>query len=157
MAQTDGQTGERTGGRGTRRFRSRIGEADAELDQRLSDELDKVNAEATAATAPASELTVRITDENGRLAAGMSGWTWGVAAGIGMTWVAEEARGEGLGAVLLGEFEDEARRRGCSHVFVTSFSFQAPGFYERHEYREIFRWEDIPVVGAYDVHFRKEL
>jgi hypothetical protein len=68
-----------------RRFRSKVGEADAELDQTLSDELDKVNAAATRGTAPARELTVRIHDESGRLAAGMSGWTWGVAAGIGMT------------------------------------------------------------------------
>jgi hypothetical protein len=27
---------------------------------------------------------------------------------------------------------------------VTSFTFQAPGFYERHGYREIFRWERVP-------------
>jgi hypothetical protein len=32
----------------------------------------------------------------------------------------------------LTAFEDEARARGCTRVFVTSFTFQAPGFYERH-------------------------
>ena len=32
-------------------------------------------------------------------------------------------------------------------MFVTSFTFQAPGFYERHGYREIFRWDDVPVAG----------
>ncbi|MCD4526998.1 GNAT family N-acetyltransferase [Nocardioides sp. cx-173] len=140
-----------------RRYRSRVGGADAELDQTLSDELDKVNAEATRGTAPAQELTVRIEDEAGELAAGMSGWTWGVAAGIAMTWVRDGTRGEGLGARLLAEFEAAARARGCTHVFVTSFTFQAPGFYERQGYREIFRWEDVPVPGASDVHFRKEL
>lgn len=139
------------------RYRPRVGEADAQLDQRLSDELDVVNAKATRGTAPARELTVRIQDAAGALAAGMSGWTWGVAAGIGMTWVRADARGAGLGGRLLAEFEAEARTRGCTHVFVTSFTFQAPGFYERHGYREIFRWEDVPVVGAADVHFRKEL
>jgi GNAT superfamily N-acetyltransferase len=127
------------------------------LDQRLSDELDLVNAEATRGTAPSRELTVQILDANGKLAAGMSGWTWGVAAGIGMTWVREDTRGAGLGTRLLDEFETEARNRGCTHVFVTSFTFQAPGFYERHGYGEIFRWEDVPVVGASDVHLRKDL
>lgn len=140
-----------------RRYSSRVDEADAELDQTLSDELDKVNARATLGTAPARELTVRINDAAGRLAAGMSGWTWGVAAGIGMTWVREDSRGAGLGTRVLAEFETEARRRGCTHVFVTSFTFQAPGFYERQGYREIFRWEDVPVPGASDVHFRKDL
>ena len=49
----------------------------------------------------------------------MSGWTWGVAAGIGMTWVREDTRGAGLGTKLLDEFETEAKNRGCTHVFVT--------------------------------------
>lgn len=140
-----------------RTFSTNVAEADAALDQRLSDELDLVNAEATRGTAPARELTVRITDDEGGLAAGMSGWTWGVAAGIGMTWVRADTRGAGLGAALLGEFEAEAQRRGCTHVFVTSFTFQAPAFYERHGYREIFRWEGVPTAEAADVHFRKDL
>lgn len=137
--------------------RAVVGEAVPELDRRLSDELDRVNAEATNGVAPSRELTVQILDESGELAAGMSGWTWGVAAGIGLSWVRAEARGKGLGATLLMEFESEARARGCTHVFVTSFTFQAPGFYERHGYREIFRWDGVPTVDAADVHFRKEL
>ena len=128
-----------------------------DLDQRLSDELDAYNAAATDGVAPARELTVQLLDGAGRLAAGLSGWTWGVAAGIGMTWVREEDRGDGHGARLLASFEDEARARGCTHAFVTSFTFQAPGFYVRHGYREIFRWEGVPTPGAADVHFRKEL
>ena len=141
----------------TAHYRAAIGGADPELDKRLSGELDKVNAAATTGIAPARELTVQIIDESGELAAGMSGWTWGVAAGIGLTWVRETSRGDGLGAQLLTEFEDEARKRGCAHVFVTSFTFQAPGFYERHGYREIFRWQGVPTEDAADVHFRKDL
>ena len=138
-------------------YRCLVGEAVPELDQRLSDELDRVNAAAAEGVAPSRELTVQILDDSGELAAGMSGWTWGVAAGIGLTWVRDGARGDGLGARLLREFEAEARARGCSHVFVTSFTFQAPGFYERHGYREIFRWEGLPTPDAADVHFRKDL
>jgi GNAT superfamily N-acetyltransferase len=139
------------------RYRVAVGDGVPELDQRLSDELDLVNAKATAGLAPARELRVQVLDNEGNLAAGMSGWTWGVAAGIGMTWVREDTRGAGLGTTLLHEFEAEARMRGCTHVFVTSFTFQAPGFYERHGYREIFRWDGVPVDGAADVHFRKDL
>lgn len=138
-------------------IRSHVGEADAALDQRLSEELDAVNAAATAGTPAARELTVRLVDAGDELVAGISGWTWGVAAGIGMTWVHSDARGKGLGERLLADFEAEARARGCTHVFVTSFTFQAPGFYERHGYREIFRWEGVPTPDAADVHFRKEL
>ena len=140
-----------------RRYRAAVGEADPELDKRLSAELDKVNADATKGIAPARELTVQILDESGDLAAGLSGWTWGVAAGIGLTWVRDTSRGDGLGARLLAEFEAEARGRGCTHVFVTSFTFQAPAFYERHGYREIFRWQGVPTEDAADVHLRKDL
>lgn len=133
-----------------------VGSGDSALDQRLSDELDKHNAAATPEVEPAEELTVRI-DDAGRLVAGASGWTWGRAAGIGMTWVHDDYRQQGLGSELLGAFEDEARIRGCTHVFVTSFTFQAPDFYQRNGYVETFRWESVPTPGRDDVHLRKEL
>lgn len=134
----------------------RIAGPDQALDQRLSDELDRYNAAATPGVASAEELTVRV-EEDDDLVAGLSGWTWGDAAGIGMTWVHEDHRGSGIGARLLAAFEDEARRRGCTHVFVTSFTFQAPDFYRRQGYEEIFRWESVPTPGRDDVHLRKQL
>lgn len=137
-------------------FATTVGTADEALDQRLSDELDTYNADATRDVPPAEELTVRIEDGD-RLIAGLSGWTWGQAAGIAMTWVSDEHRGDGLGSELLSAFEAEARVRGCTHVFVTSFTFQAPAFYQRHGYEELFRWEGVPTAGRDDVHMRKNI
>ncbi|MCM0621590.1 GNAT family N-acetyltransferase [Nocardioides bruguierae] len=134
-----------------------VAEADAALDQRLSDELDAHNAAATPGLAPARELTVRLTDDAGLLLAGTSGWTWGVAGGIALTWVAPQARGTGAGSRLLDLFETEARARGVQHVFTTSFTFQAPGFYQRNGYEEIGRWQGLPVAGEADVHLVKAL
>lgn len=134
-----------------------------ELDEQLSALLDVGNAARTAPVPAARELTVAVhavhagPGTEDELVAGLSGWTWGEAAGIAMTWVHEERRGQALGTRLLAEFEAEARRRGAVRVFVTSFTFQAPGFYERHGYTEIFRWEGVPVAGQDDVHLRKEL
>ncbi|WP_181310287.1 GNAT family N-acetyltransferase [Nocardioides campestrisoli] len=133
-----------------------VGGGDSALDQRLSDELSKYNAAATPGVAPEEEITVRIEDD-GELLAGLSGWTWGQAAGIGLTWVHAEHRRSGLGSALLAAFEEEARRRGCTHVFVTSFTFQAPDFYQRHGYEETFRWESVPTPGRDDVHMLKHL
>jgi GNAT superfamily N-acetyltransferase len=134
-----------------------VGEADSDLDRRLSDALDVVNAAATPGVTAARELTVRVTDPAGALVGGVSGWTWGVAAGIGMTWVREDAQGAGVGTRLLDAFEREAAERGAEHVFVTSFTFQAPGFYERHGYVEFARWVGVPTRGSADVHLRKAL
>lgn len=133
-----------------------VGEADAALDQRLSDELDAFNSAAMAAAGKQKELTVRIDDERG-LAAGISGWTWGLAAGIALTWTRDDVRGAGLGAKLLDAFEAEAAARGVRVVYVTSFTFQAPAFYERNGYEEFARWDSLPVEGEADVHLRKDL
>ena len=132
-----------------------VGAADAALDQRLSDELDAFNRAAIPGAA-AVELTVRVV-EGDDLLGGVSGWTWQESAGIGLTWVRDDQRGTGVGARLLAAFEEAAAERGARWVFVTSFTFQAPGFYERHGYREIFRWDGVPVEGQADVHFRKDL
>ena len=132
------------------------GKADAALDQRLNDELTRFNAFATPGIAPSEELTVKVEHE-GELIAGVSGWTWGQAAGIGMTWVRDDQRGTGLGSTLMAAFESEAADRGCTHVFVTSFTFQAPEFYRGLGYEEIFRWESVPTPGRDDVHMRKQL
>ena len=136
---------------------TKVAEADPDLDQQLSDRLDEFNQAATAGVAPARELTVQIRDTAGELVGGVSGWTWGVAGGMGMVWVHPDSRGSGVGSRLLRDFEAEAATRGCTHVFTTSFTFQAPGFYERHGYRRIFAWEGIPTREHADIHFRKEL
>lgn len=133
-----------------------VGAADAALDQRISDELGTFNSAAVHGPA-AVELTVQCLDDEGELLGGVSGWTWQEAAGIGLTWVRDDQRGTGLGSRLLSQFERVATERGASRIFVTSFTFQAPGFYERHGYREIFRWDGVPVDGEADVHFRKDL
>ena len=69
----------------------------------------------------------------------------------------DDQRGTGVGSRLLAQFEQAAVERGARRVFVTSFTFQAPGFYEKHGYSEIFRWDGVPVDGQADVHFRKDL
>ncbi len=133
-----------------------VGSADCTLDQRLSDELGNFNGAAIPGPA-AVELTVRYTNADSELLGGISGWTWQEAAGIGMVWVHSEHRAAGLGSQLLAEFERAAAIRGARRVFVTSYTFQAPGFYERHGFQEIFRWDGVPVEGQADVHFRKDL
>lgn len=136
--------------------RTVIGAADESLDLRLSDELGTFNTVAMRGPA-AVELTVKGLDDEGELLGGISGWTWQEAAGIGLNWVRPDQRGTGVGSRLLTQFEDTAAERGARRIFVTSFTFQAPGFYEKHGYREIFRWDGVPIEGQADVHFRKDL
>ena len=133
-----------------------VGDADAALDQKLSDELDAFNF-AASGVSNLRELTVKVEDTDGSLVAGLSGWTWGTCAGIAMVWVREDARKEGWGSRLLESAETAARQRGCTQVVVSSFTFQAPEFYRRHGYVETGRTDALPLEGSADVHFVKLL
>jgi|SRR5829696_9104834 len=133
-----------------------VGGADAELDARLSDELTRYN-EAASGVRDQRELTVRVRDGHGDLVGGLSGWTWGTCAGVGMFWIREDVRRSGWGSRLLAAAEAEALARGCEQMVLSSFTFQAPDFYRRHGYVETDRTEGLPVTGMADVHFRKDL
>jgi GNAT superfamily N-acetyltransferase len=133
-----------------------VGGADAELDARLGEELTRFN-EAVSGVGDQRELTVHVRDAQGDLVGGLSGWTWGTCAGVGMFWVREDARRSGLGSRILAAAEAEAVSRGCAQIVLSSFTFQAPDFYRRHGYVETGRTEGLPVAGMADVHFRKDL
>ena len=57
---------------------------------------------------------------------------------------------------LLRMAEAEARTRGCSHVMLTTYSFQARGFYEKEGYRVVGEMAGYP-PGATYYWMRKDL
>ncbi|MEU6205478.1 GNAT family N-acetyltransferase [Micromonospora musae] len=132
-----------------------VGGEDAELTERIDRELTAFNNAATGADDEAG-LSVRVTDGDGELIAGLTGWTWGGRAGINTVWVRADRRRDGWGGRLLRAAEEEARRRGCTEISVSSFSFQAPDFYRRHGYTDTGIRDGIP-GGHVDHHFWKSL
>jgi GNAT superfamily N-acetyltransferase len=132
-----------------------VGERDEELAARLTRELTAYNVAATGAD-DERDLSVRVTDDDGELIGGLSGWTWGGCGGVNLLWVRADARRDGWGSRLLAAAEEEARRRGCTRMVVSSLSFQAPGFYRGHGYAETGRTEGLP-AGSVDHHFFKQL
>ena len=134
----------------------RVGEGDDDLDARLDAGLDEYNLQAVG-VGDQRKITVRVDDEHGELVGGLRGWTWGTCAGISMLWVRADARGDGWGRRLVAAAEQVARERGCVQVVVSSFTFQAPGFYEGCGFEETGRTEGLPLDGHADVHLRKRL
>jgi GNAT superfamily N-acetyltransferase len=90
-------------------------------------------------------LAVLLRDGRERLVGGLIGrsfWGWLV---IELLWVDPARRGEGHGRRLMQAAEEEARHRGCHHARVDTYSFQAPGFYERCGYTRIAALPDFPL------------
>lgn len=106
----------------------------------LEEQLYRFNVAATGYTD--GELAACfVRDEDGRLRAGISGWTWGGVGEISLLWVAEQRRSSGVGGALVAAFEAEARRRGARRLVVSTHTFQAPGFYARLGFEEVARIE----------------
>jgi GNAT superfamily N-acetyltransferase len=75
---------------------------------------------------------------------------------IDLFFLPDDLRGHGLGRRVLELAEDEGRRRGCRTATLYTFSFQAPGFYERHGYR-VFGEIPCEPLGASRVFMTKTL
>ena len=64
--------------------------------------------------------------------------------------MAPEARGKGLGSLLLGAVAAETRRRGCSRLqwAVLDWNRPAIGFYERIGARPLEDWRMFRLEGT---------
>lgn len=103
--------------------------------------------ETQAGPASGRELAV-FARRDGEIVAGLTGFTHWNWLTIKYLWVAESLRHQGLGGRLVRAAEREARLRGCEHVHLDTFSFQAVPFYERLGYSVFGRLEDYPAGHA---------
>ena len=83
------------------------------------------------------KLVVTAHDEARSIQGGALGRTWGECCELLQLWVAESSRRKGIARSLVQRFEREASVRGCKLVYLDTFSFQAPGFYEALGYKAV--------------------
>lgn len=95
-------------------------------------------------------------DDDGRKFAGLTGETFGNWLCIKYLYVDEKLRGTGIGSKIMEAAENEAKNRGCKYAFVDTFSFQAPAFYEKLGYKEVFALTDYPYTEE-RYYYTKEL
>lgn len=101
-------------------------------------------------------LNLYVEDEHGQLMAGLVAETFGNWLEIEYLFVKEELRGQGIGSQLLQQAESEAKKRNCRYVFVNTYQFQAPAFYQKHGYQEVFTLKDYPCTGQRH-YYQKDL
>ena len=102
------------------------------------------------------DLGIYLPDETGRKIAGLIGSTHGNWLFVKYLWVSKELRGKQIGSEILKQAEETAKERGCKYSFLDTFSFQAPLFYKKHGYKEVFTLENYPVTGK-RYYFTKSL
>ncbi len=101
----------------------------AELDA-IEDHLYRHNSGATGQD-DAQGLGFVIRDQAGQMIAAAAGYSWARTSELKQLWVNEAHRGQGHARALLDAFVGEARRRGVRRIWVQSYDFQAPAFYEQ--------------------------
>ena len=89
-------------------------------------------------------LAIFIRDADGKIVAGLNGWTWAGWLKIANLWIHEDRRRQRLGSELLRAAEKEAAARGCTRATLDTYSFQAPDFYRKLGYQIVSRIEDFP-------------
>ena len=103
-------------------------------------------------------LFIFLRDGEGRLIGGILGDTYWGWLSVNTFWIDDRYRGRGYGERMLAAAEEEARRRGCAHVLLDTFSFQARPFYEKFGYWVYGTLEDFPVgIGHTRYYMTKDL
>ena len=106
--------------------------------------------------AESEPLNIYVEDDSGELMAGLVAETFGNWLEIEYLFVNEDIRGQGIGSQLLQQAENEAKKRNCCFAFINTYQFQAPAFYQKHGYKEVFTLNDYPYTGQRH-YYQKDL
>jgi ribosomal protein S18 acetylase RimI-like enzyme len=81
---------------------------------------------------------------SGELAGGAICRTWGQCCEIQQLWVAPGYRRHGIGRRMIELIETESRNRGCTLVYLETFSFQAPRLYQSAGFEVACQFSGFP-------------
>jgi GNAT superfamily N-acetyltransferase len=95
-----------------------------------------------------SRKVLSIRDGKARLLGGLILESYWRESYVELLWLSARSRGAGHGSRLIAAAEREARRRGSRLIHLNTYSFQAPGFYEKHGYRRFGEMSGSPKGGA---------
>lgn len=101
-------------------------------------------------------LRLDVRDLHGRLVAGIRSYVFVYWLQTDVLWVAEDQRGQGLGARLLGMAEAQGKALGAKNAKLETFEWQARAFYLKQGYAEYARIDDY-IQGQYLSLMRKPL
>ena len=133
----------------------RLDNTESQKSQEIGDLIRSYNRSKREA-AESEPLNLYVEDEHGEIMAGLVAETFGNWLEIEYLFVKEDLRGQGIGSQLLKQAESEAKKRNCRFAFVNTYQFQAPAFYQKHGYKEVFTLKDYPYIGQRH-YYQKDL
>ena len=110
---------------------------------RIIDPLAAYN-ESQAGPRNKKESAFSVHSETGEFVGGLLGFTHWNHFFVSAVFVDEKFRREGIGRELLQRAEALALQQGCDTIYLDTFDFQAPGFYEKLGFRVFGKLEDYP-------------
>jgi GNAT superfamily N-acetyltransferase len=114
-----------------------------QLIAQIGDELVRYN-EAVVGPDQNTRFAFAVRDDDGGLLGGLTAEKFWNALYVHQLWVDEKHRTHGFGSGLLKAAEDVAREHDCDVVYLSTFAFQAPAFYEKQGYAMIGELPDVP-------------
>lgn len=130
--------------------------ADAQAREVVTQGLEAYNLEQMKKPGGYDDVELYARDESGQVVGGLFGHSGMGWLYVDYLWLQADQRGSGLGAQLLALVEEEARRRECVGVFLYTYSFQAPGFYQKQGFEVMGVLEDCP-PGHQRIYLKKHL
>ncbi|NJB84226.1 GNAT family N-acetyltransferase [Wenyingzhuangia aestuarii] len=128
-----------------------------ELEETIVKMLVQYNSEKIDSSKYINEpLEIIIKDDNNDILGGIYGRSiWGTLE-IKTFVIKDNYRNQGIGSKLIKAAENEALKRKCNFISLDTFSFQAPGFYEKKGFEKIGTETNYP--QSHDkYYYRKKL
>ena len=105
---------------------------------------------------PGDTVGFVLRNDAGEVVGGMECSTYLMSMEIDVLWVSDACIGKGYGHLLVREAERRARELDCLMMHVTTYSFQAPDFYQRQGFTVYGTLDGFP-DGIRLYHLKKVL
>ncbi len=103
-----------------------------------------------------SRIVLTVRSARGAILGGLILQSYWKESYVELLWLSDRARGRGHGRRLMAEAERRARRRGSLLLHLNTYSFQAPGFYEKLGFTRVGGMQGSP-PGASRHFYAKRL
>ncbi len=103
----------------------------------------------------AEEINIFIKDKYKKVVGGIIITILWNGMEINSLWVEEKLRGQSFGRKLVETAEKEAKIRGCTIAYTNTFTWQAPGFYEKMGYKQFGKLENFPPGNKLTYFYKK--